>query len=115
VSVSALPDIEKSSPPSVETSLPETSVSQRHSSDYDIEKYSEPTSPRSRHSTVICSGRPDVASIIMESVEKADPHDRIVVAACGPESLMETARRTVARCIKADGPHLDLHCQQFGF
>jgi hypothetical protein len=51
----------------------------------------------------------------MESVEKADPHDRIVVAACGPESLMETARRTVARCIKADGPHLDLHCQQFGF
>lgn len=102
--------------PSPGTTSPlETPISARHLVNYDIEKHPE-TRVRSSHpSTIIRSGRPDIAHFIMEMVEKSSANDRIVVAACGPQSLMQAARKTVAGCIKVDGPSLELHCEQFGF
>ncbi|TVY20703.1 Ferric/cupric reductase transmembrane component 2 [Lachnellula arida] len=60
-------------------------------------------------------GRPDIATIINEIVEKAEDNDRVVVAACGPDSLMQATRSTVAKNIKINGPSLELHVEQFGW
>lgn len=102
-----LAGLEKASPP-------ETPVSPRDSANYDIEKHPE-SEIQSPPSTIIEAGRPDVARFIVEMVQNSDANDRIAVAACGPEGLMQTARKAVAECIKIDGPSLELHCEQFGF
>jgi hypothetical protein len=61
------------------------------------------------------SGRPGVAAIIDEIVEKAEGNDRVVVARCGPDSMMQATRGAVAKNIKASGPSLELHIEQFGW
>ena len=60
-------------------------------------------------------GRPDIASLITGIVETADKRARIAVAACGPDSMMQVTRKTVAGNIRTDGPDLELYCEQFGW
>ncbi|TVY94022.1 Ferric/cupric reductase transmembrane component [Lachnellula willkommii] len=60
-------------------------------------------------------GRPDIATIINEIVEKAEDNNRVVVAACGPDNLMQATRSTVAKNIKVNGPSIELHVEQFGW
>ena len=66
-------------------------------------------------SLTINQGRPDITAIITDTVTKADRYDRIAVAACGPNSIIQVARKSVAKNIKVDGPSLELHCEQFGW
>ena len=63
----------------------------------------------------VTEGRPDVAGLIREAVEASEPQEKIMVAACGPSSLMDTTRSTVAGCITASGPSVAIHCEQFGW
>jgi len=60
-------------------------------------------------------GRPDIAAIVDQIVEKAEDSDRVAVAACGPDSLMQVTRSTVAKNIKVNGPSIELHVEQFGW
>jgi hypothetical protein len=113
-SIYILVEIEKSSPPTINSTKPETPISPRYSTNYDIEKYSE-AELSSRPSTIVRLGRPDIAHLITEVVEKAETRDRIAVASCGPYSLMQVTRKTVAEYIKVEGPSLELHCEQFGY
>jgi hypothetical protein len=69
--------------------------------------------PRRQHR--MTAGRPDVAQLIREAVEPTPRHQRVLVAACGPQSLMTIVRDTTARLVKADGPAVELHCEQFGW
>lgn len=110
----SLADPEKSSFQDSRNTPPETPISPADS-DYDPEKHPDVPFESSRPSRVIASGRPHITQFINQTVEKADINDRIIVTACGPDSLMQTARKTVAGCIKADGPSLELYCEQFGF
>jgi hypothetical protein len=48
-------------------------------------------------------------------VAKADDSERIAIAACGPDTLMNCVRRVAAECITIKGPSVDLHCEQFGW
>lgn len=114
-SICTLPSTEKSSPLSIDDTPAETVASPSDSENYDIEKHPETEFQSPRPSTVIKSGRPHVAQFITEMVGKADANDRITIATCGPDSLMHATRKAVAGCIKADGPSLELHCEQFGF
>jgi hypothetical protein len=63
----------------------------------------------------IASGRPDTATLIREAVLSAKKGERVLVAACGPESLMTVVRDTTANLIRGDGPGVELHCEQFGW
>jgi len=83
-------------------------------SESDVEKLSTVFPPLSNSSVTIYQGRPDVASIITETVAGADKHDRMVVAVCGPGGMMLDARKSVAENIKVDGPSLELHSEHFG-
>lgn len=48
-------------------------------------------------------------------MDKSKTGDRIAVAACGPDGLMQITRRTVADCIRVDGPSVELFLEQFGW
>jgi hypothetical protein len=73
----------------------------------------ETLSPLQPHG--IASGRPDTASLIAEAVMTAKRGERVLVAACGPESLLTVVRDATAKLIKGDGPGVELHCEQFGW
>ncbi|KAL0931285.1 Ferric/cupric reductase transmembrane component 2-like protein 3 [Colletotrichum truncatum] len=60
-------------------------------------------------------GRPDVAAVIRHAVEESTPTQRVIVMGCGPQRLMQELRNNVAREIRATGPSVDLHCEQFGW
>jgi hypothetical protein len=90
-------------------------ISSKNSADFDVEKHLPASTAESSDRVGVKAGRPDVASIIREAVKKAEKSDRIAVAACGPDSLMQITRRTVADCIKVDGPSVELFLEQFGW
>jgi hypothetical protein len=61
------------------------------------------------------SGRPVVENVICQAVAKARDSERIVIAACGPHGLMEAVRKATADVIRADGPSIEVHCEDFGW
>lgn len=61
------------------------------------------------------SGRPDISATISDIFERSEANDRVIVAACGPDSLMQAARRSVANNIKVKGPSMEYHAEQFGW
>lgn len=63
----------------------------------------------------VLPGRPDVETLIRNLVALAGDDERIAIAACGPETLMWTVRRTATSCIKVKGPSIELHCEEFGW
>jgi hypothetical protein len=64
---------------------------------------------------VVTAGRPDAASLIRDAVSTTPRNQRVLVAACGPDSLMRVVRDTTAKLILSDGPGVELHCEQFGW
>lgn len=90
-------------------------ISPRVSEDADLEKEPSSSSLSLYSSLTINQGRLDIASIIEDIVAKADRYDRIAVAACGPDSMIQVARKSAAKNIRVDGPSLELHCEQFGW
>jgi hypothetical protein len=86
----------------------------------DPEKNSSPSPQRgtpwdSSTSLEILHGRPDVETLIKDVVAKAGKDERVLIAACGPEGLMWSVRRTAAGCITVGGASVELHCEQFGW
>jgi Ferric reductase NAD binding domain len=63
----------------------------------------------------VLPGRPDVETLIKNLVASAGDDERVAIAACGPDSLMWTVRRTATNAIKVKGPSIELHCEQFGW
>ncbi|KAL3417212.1 ferric reductase like transmembrane component [Phlyctema vagabunda] len=81
----------------------------------DIEKHAQGLAISTPQSVTVHAGRPDVARLLSEIVQNSEAHDRVAVAACGPDSLMAVVRKTVARNITVGGPSVELHCEQFGW
>ncbi|RYP09000.1 hypothetical protein DL765_008597 [Monosporascus sp. GIB2] len=60
-------------------------------------------------------GRPDTEGLIREAVQSAAKDQRILIAVCGPNGLIEKVRNTAASCIRVAGPAVELHCEQFSW
>lgn len=105
--------------PTVETlEKPKTTVI--HDIEKDMERHHDAASNTNVSETAplrhaISSGRPDTATLIQAAVRSTTPNQRILVAACGPAGLMKVVRNTTAKCIRGDGPGVELHCEQFGW
>lgn len=65
--------------------------------------------------TLVLFGRPNVDSLIRGAVEDMSPGKRVLVMGCGPKTLVTAVRNATAECIRADGPGVELHCEQFGW
>ncbi|KAL2065517.1 hypothetical protein VTL71DRAFT_3187 [Oculimacula yallundae] len=86
----------------------------------DVEKTPNQTSNPWDSSTSVTSinvlpGRPDIDTIIRDIVAKSGDDERIAIAACGPDALTWSVRKTATNCIKVKGPSIELHCEQFGW
>jgi hypothetical protein len=113
-STTSLSDFEKVPVPTEEHII---TSSPKNESIFDIEKSASSSNSSSsrRYPFEMMSGRPDVVKIVTDIVDRADKIESIAVAACGPDSLMQITRKTVARNIRGDGPSLEFHCEQFGW
>ena len=60
-------------------------------------------------------GRPDVGAEIDAAVAETCSHHRILIAACGPTSLMKLVREVGVRNVKPNGPAIETHCETFGW
>ncbi len=61
------------------------------------------------------SGRPNVMSIVKEVDQSAGQHEKIIVATCGPASLIKDTRKAISANISPSGPYVALHCEHFGW
>jgi len=97
--------------------LPEipAAVAKVGSNNVDVEKQSELVKISTPPSLTIQAGRPEVSKIIQDAIGSCAKHERIIIAACGPDSIMAVTRQTVVDNIKSDGPSVELHCEQFGW
>jgi len=97
--------------------LPEipAAVAKVESDNVDIEKQSELIKIATQPPLTIQAGRPDVRKIIQDAIGSCAKNERLIVAACGPDSIMAVTRQTVVDNIKSDGPSIELHCEQFGW
>jgi hypothetical protein len=111
-SIYTLPVAEKARLPKFEAE-PDSSASSQYSKDFDIEKNLPSVTIREVGPIPIKAGRPDVAAIFRGAVDGAKKEDRIAVTGCGPNGMMQPIRRTVADCIRGDGPSVDLFLEQF--
>ncbi|KAF4458001.1 hypothetical protein F53441_155 [Fusarium austroafricanum] len=86
----------------------------------DIEKNEVP-SPTSLERTVclgdaaVYLGRPDVASLVRETIETTPSDKRVLVMGCGPRTLMSAVQNAAADCIMDNGAGVELHLEQFGW
>ncbi|KAI1438481.1 ferric reductase NAD binding domain-containing protein [Xylaria sp. CBS 124048] len=60
-------------------------------------------------------GRPDIEASVRDAIACVPVDQKVLVAACGPEGLLEAVRTVTARCINVVGPAVELHCEQFGW
>lgn len=60
-------------------------------------------------------GRPDITKTIENIVAGADPSDRLMVVACGPEGLMKSTRRAVVKNAKSEGPSIDFQSEEYSW
>ncbi|KAL7623309.1 hypothetical protein AAE478_006990 [Parahypoxylon ruwenzoriense] len=63
----------------------------------------------------IIRGRPDTETEIKNAVHSLSKNQRVLIAACGPDSLTTVVRNVAASCISIDGPAVEVHCEQFGW
>ncbi|KAH7169998.1 ferric reductase NAD binding domain-containing protein [Dactylonectria macrodidyma] len=51
--------------------------------------------------------------IISDIVRSTGVNQQVLVAACGPRSLMKDVMMTVGSCMRSDGPSIEVHCENF--
>lgn len=74
---------------------------------------SSKSSGNSTSPTGFSNVRPDVASIMVQTVARLSSCARVLVAACGPSSLTEDVQIAVTHCTTVAAPSIDLHIEQF--
>jgi hypothetical protein len=117
-SVSAVGDLEKeigeaSSRPQVWRS--QTVASGKESnSEYDLASPIEGIESHI-HNLSINYQRPKIAELVERAIVETPADRKVLVMACGPESLSTQVRETTACQIRGDGPSIELHCESFGW
>ncbi|KAF7186031.1 Ferric/cupric reductase transmembrane component 1 [Pseudocercospora fuligena] len=60
-------------------------------------------------------GRPDVRTLVSNAMEGLSEDDRVLVAACGPEGLLNDVRKAVAVSRVAKAPSIEMFLEEFSF
>ncbi|KAI5458720.1 hypothetical protein BGZ63DRAFT_427094 [Mariannaea sp. PMI_226] len=56
-----------------------------------------------------------VREAILGAIQHMGTNQRVLVAACGPESMMQDVRAATGDCIRSNGPSVDVHCENFNW
>ncbi|WXC57469.1 hypothetical protein SNK03_003379 [Fusarium graminearum] len=95
-----------------------TATAARQSPDLEQDGTSSPTSITAHPSlgdNVIFFGRPDVTSLIKESIESTPSDKRVLVMGCGPKTLMSAVQNATADAIVDNRAGVELHLEKFGW
>ncbi|KAH7153348.1 ferric reductase transmembrane component 5 [Dactylonectria macrodidyma] len=57
--------------------------------------------------------RPRTSEAVFENVKSVGANQRVLIAACGPLSLMNDVNTAAGACIRSDGPSVEVHCENF--
>lgn len=57
------------------------------------------------------AGRPDIAHLISSRTENCHPGDRVCVAACGPDKMIDTTRQAVSEASSNPDVSITLHSE----
>ncbi|KAI1416244.1 ferric reductase NAD binding domain-containing protein [Hypoxylon sp. FL1857] len=82
---------------------------------YNTQHLGIPSASSSTTELPVIIGRPDTEAEIKAAVQALGKDQRVLIAACGPDRLTNTVRNVAATCISADGPAVEVHCEQFGW
>lgn len=63
----------------------------------------------------VVHGRPDIAKLVKDIVAETDKSQRIAIAGCGPDSMMNTLRKSTTEAISISGPSIEFHSESFGW
>ncbi|KAF7546544.1 hypothetical protein G7Z17_g8348 [Cylindrodendrum hubeiense] len=53
------------------------------------------------------------SEVIFETVKSVGINQQVLIAACGPLSLMNDVNTAAGACIRSDGPSVEVHCENF--
>ncbi|RSL74063.1 hypothetical protein BHE90_014636 [Fusarium euwallaceae] len=67
------------------------------------------------HGASVHYQRPDVNDCVTQAVEGMTSRQRVLVMACGPAGLLKEVRSVATSRMISGGPHVSLHCEQFGW
>jgi hypothetical protein len=56
-----------------------------------------------------------VEAMIHDSIQAAGSDSRILIASCGPKSLMAAVSAAATQYVTPEGPSIDVHCESFGW
>ena len=84
---------------------------------FDSEKgsQSESDAPSAIQNAPIEYKRPDVPAMIRAKIDETPADMRVLIMGCGPDGLIRAVRNTGSECIRAEGPAVEIHCEQFGW
>ncbi|KAH7247716.1 hypothetical protein MRS44_010812 [Fusarium solani] len=71
--------------------------------------------PSDTHGASVHYQRPNVNDFVAQSVEGMASGQRVLVMACGPAGLLKEVRSVATSRMVPGGPHVSLHCEQFGW
>ncbi|KAI8661062.1 FAD-binding FR-type domain-containing protein [Fusarium keratoplasticum] len=67
------------------------------------------------HGASVHYQRPNVNDFVAQALEGMAPGQRVLVMACGPAALLKEVRSVTTSRMVSGGPHVSLHCEQFGW
>ncbi|KAI1142538.1 ferric reductase NAD binding domain-containing protein [Hypoxylon sp. FL0543] len=106
-------------PDYIAVSGPASSAATRYETDREdkdnMQDLDIPSASSSMTDLPVIVGRPDTEAEIKAAVRSMRKHQRVLIAACGPDRLTDTVRNVAATCISVDGPAVEVHCEQFGW
>ncbi|KAI1372913.1 ferric reductase NAD binding domain-containing protein [Hypoxylon crocopeplum] len=98
---------------------PASSAATRYESDRDerdsMSHVELPSAAASTTTLPVFRGRPDTETEIRNAVQSLGKDQRVLIAACGPDTLTTVVRNVAASYIRVDGPAVEVHCEQFGW
>lgn len=71
--------------------------------------------PGDIHGASVHDQRPNVNDFVAQVVEGMASGQRVLVMACGPAGLSKEVRGVTTSRMVSGGPHVSLHCEQFGW
>jgi hypothetical protein len=74
------------------------------------------SSPKIAGEVKVHAGRPDIPNLINGVLKSAETYEKVIVAACGPISMLHSVRHTVREILKTgEGPSVEMCLETFGW
>lgn len=64
---------------------------------------------------LVAYGRPNVHAVIKDAVDGMSPDREVLIAGCGPSTLLNAVRLATRACTTDQSPNIQLHLEELGW